>query len=110
MRAADGGTLAQEVVLGFSLSGRGSPIPVLMYHHVEELGPEATEGKKDWTVSPEAFGQQMAYLEQEGWTSVSGTALADYLLDGEPLPPRAVVISVDNSRIRGQFCSGQDSH
>ncbi len=96
LRAADGGTLASEVVLGFSLSGRGSPIPVLMYHHVEELGPEATEGKKDWTVSPEAFRQQMAYLEQEGWTSISGTALADYLLDGEPLPPRAVVISVDD--------------
>lgn len=96
VRATDGGALEHDVVLGFSLSGRGSPLPVLMYHHVEELGPEATEGKRDWTVSPDAFRQQMAYLEQGGWTSISGSALADYLLDGEPLPPRAVVISVDD--------------
>jgi peptidoglycan/xylan/chitin deacetylase (PgdA/CDA1 family) len=96
VRAADGGMLEQEVTLHLSLGGRGSPLPVLMYHHVEELGPEASEGKRDWTVSPEAFREQMAYLQQHGFTSISGTALADYLLNGEPLPAKPVVISVDD--------------
>jgi len=96
MRAADGGSLEPEVKLRFSVSGRGVPIPVLMYHHVEDLGPEATEGKKDWTVSTAAFQEQMTYLEENGWTSISDAALAAYLLDGEPLPPKAVVISVDD--------------
>ena len=59
VRAADGGAL-EPVTLHFSLDGRGSPLPVLMYHHVDELGPDATEGKKDWTVSPAAFREQMA--------------------------------------------------
>jgi peptidoglycan/xylan/chitin deacetylase (PgdA/CDA1 family) len=88
--------LEQEVTLHFGLNGRGSPLPVLMYHHVEELGPDASEGKRDWTVSPEAFREQMAYLQQNGFTSISGTALADYMLNGDPLPPRPVVISVDD--------------
>lgn len=96
VRAQDGGLLASELRLRFGLSGRGSPIPVLMYHHVEDLGPDATEGKKDWTVSVDAFRSQMAYLEEHGWTSISSTMLAAYLLDGQPLPPRPVMISVDD--------------
>ncbi|NLT73539.1 MAG: polysaccharide deacetylase family protein [Chloroflexi bacterium] len=94
--AADGGSLAQAWSVSFSTGGRGTPLPVLMYHHVEELGPDATEGKKDWTVSPQAFQQQMAYLQEAGWHSISSAALAGYLLDGEPLSPRPVMISVDD--------------
>lgn len=96
VRAQDGGLLEQEFRLRFGLSGRGSPIPVLMYHHVADLEADATEGKKDWTVSIEAFREQMAYLEEHGWTSISSTALAAYLLDGQPLPVRPVMISVDD--------------
>jgi len=96
VRAQDGGLLEEDYTVRFALSGRGSPIPVLMYHHVEDLGPDATEGKKDWTVSIDAFREQMAYLEEHGWTSISSTALAAYLLDGQPLPVRPVMISVDD--------------
>jgi peptidoglycan/xylan/chitin deacetylase (PgdA/CDA1 family) len=98
-RSAEGGALEHEVTLRFQRDGRGSPLPVLMYHHVAELGPDATATQLDWTVSPAAFEEQMRYLEREGWQSISTADLAAYLLDGEPLPPRPVVISVDDGNM-----------
>ena len=63
-------------------------------------------------MSVDAFRSQMAYLEEYGWTSISSTMLAAYLLDGQPLPPRPVMISVDDgnrnfTRTAGRLCRDQ---
>ena len=80
----------------FGRMGRGVPIPVLMYHHILKLDEEATEGQRTWTVSPDAFAAQMAYLQGHGWRSISPTQLATYLTAGQPLPPKPIIISMDD--------------
>lgn len=95
-RSVAGGPLDEPFSLRFGLGGRGSPIPVLMYHRLEELDQDASEGMRTWTVSPQAFEEQLRYLYQNGWHSIGPQDLAGYLLRGEPLPPRPVMISMDD--------------
>lgn len=94
--ATDGATLAEPFELSFSVGGRGAPIPVLMYHHFAELDADATQGQRDWTVSPEAFAEQLAYLQEHDWHTISTAQLADYMSTGEPLPLRPLMITIDD--------------
>jgi len=94
--ATHGALLENPIRLSFSTGGNRVPIPVLMYHHVLELEKDASEGMRTWTVSPEAFREQLEYLEQNGWHSISARDLADYLLEGTPLPPQPIVITIDD--------------
>jgi peptidoglycan/xylan/chitin deacetylase (PgdA/CDA1 family) len=94
--SAEGGTLAEPFRLRYGAGGRGAPIPVLMYHRIQDLDASATSLQRTWTVSPDAFAAQMRYLAEHGWHSVSPAQVAAYLGHGEPLPARPVVISMDD--------------
>jgi peptidoglycan/xylan/chitin deacetylase (PgdA/CDA1 family) len=91
-----GEPLSEPIVLRSSVGGRGVPVPILMYHAIEDLDEGASASKRTWTVSPGAFAEQMAYLLAEGWTSIAPSHLAAYLTAGEPLPPRPLIISMDD--------------
>jgi len=88
--------LSKPFYLRFSRGGRGVSIPVLMYHNLHELDESATEGKRTWTVSPDAFAAQMTYLAEQGWHSISPQQMADYFDSGAPLPPKSIIISMDD--------------
>ncbi len=98
-RGATGGALEQPLTLTFSQGGRGAPIPILMYHHVDDLEPGAPAGVKEWTVSPAAFVAQLDLLARLGANVVRLTAAVDYLSLGEPLPARPTVITFDDGDI-----------
>jgi peptidoglycan/xylan/chitin deacetylase (PgdA/CDA1 family) len=98
---ADNGVLNESLTLRFRRAqagyiGRGAPVPVLMYHQFHELDDDATAAQRAWTVSPDAFAEQMRYLAAEGWHTVSPNELADYLAHAEPLPPRSFVLTIDD--------------
>ena len=95
-RTVAGGTLARPFELRFTTGGRGAPIPILMYHHIKKLDDDATEGQRTWTVSPQAFEEQMRYLLSHGWHSIGPDELVQYLTQGAPLPPRPVMITMDD--------------
>ena len=71
------------------------PISVLMYH---QLAPKAVSlrARHNVLVTPEVFDAQMRYLKKAGYTSITCGELADYLIDGKPLPPRPVLITFDD--------------
>jgi peptidoglycan/xylan/chitin deacetylase (PgdA/CDA1 family) len=79
------------------VSGPGGPaaakIPVLMYHEIADRRDTASR----LAVTPEAFASQLAYLREEGFTTISVAKLASALA-GEPgrLPERPVVITFDD--------------
>jgi len=85
-----------EFRLRFALRGRGAPVPILMYHNLKKLGDHPSEMQLTWTVSPDAFVAQMTYLSQQGWQSITPAQLAGYLIEGEPLPLRPVMITLDD--------------
>ncbi len=94
--SVDGGALAEPFTVRFRTDGRGAPIPILMYHRIEELGEDASEGMRTYTVSPESFEEQLRYLRDHGWQSIGPEALESYLLRGKPLPARPVMLSMDD--------------
>jgi len=94
--SAGGAALSEPYELTFRSGGRGVPVPVLMYHHFADLPPDATQGQLDWTVSPQALAEQLAYLQLHGWHAIAPSDLALYLAEGTPLPQGSLVITIDD--------------
>ena len=65
-------------------------VPILMYHHLSE---DVTNSEM---VSPEQFEAQIRALSESGYTGVSFDELQAYVLRGEPLPEKPVVITFDD--------------
>lgn len=85
--------------------GLGSPfwrrvhvvdVPILMYHHVRVLAPEAGRVWRMLTVDPAAFEAQMAYLVEHGYHTVTFSDLADHFDRGKPLPDQPVILTFDD--------------
>jgi peptidoglycan/xylan/chitin deacetylase (PgdA/CDA1 family) len=71
-------------------------VPVLMYHHIQDLETAQTEAHLWMTVSPETFRQQMLFLRDNGYQTLSPAQLADFFNQGTTLPPKAVLITFDD--------------
>ena len=70
-------------------SGASVQVPILMYHDVSYLG----EG---YSKTPELFKAQMLELKDAGFTTIFYSDLIDYVENGTPLPPKPIIISVDD--------------
>jgi peptidoglycan/xylan/chitin deacetylase (PgdA/CDA1 family) len=64
-------------------------MPILLYHHVsEEHGT--------YVVKAETFREQMQWLKQEGYHSITISQLTDAIRNGGPLPEKPVAITFDD--------------
>ena len=86
----------QEVVIPLKPRNAGGvlldgfqTVPVLCYHRFSN-----TRGKL--AVTPAAFAEQLDYLERNQFRVVSLSELERFLLAGEKLPQRAIVITIDD--------------
>ncbi|GAA2624518.1 polysaccharide deacetylase family protein [Streptomyces vastus] len=70
-----------------------TPVPILMYHAVSSVPNEATRAL---SVAPAAFAEQMALLDDLGFTPVNTVQLADSWRSGRPLPGRPVLVTFDD--------------
>lgn len=87
-------------------SGRAEPpgdgtlrrirVPVLMYHYVDELPPDADDIRRDLTIAPAVFEAHLQYLADQGYSTITLYQLYDALMYGAPLPPRPVVLTFDD--------------
>jgi peptidoglycan/xylan/chitin deacetylase (PgdA/CDA1 family) len=68
-------------------------IPVLMYHH---FANEGAEELKSLTVAPEQFEEQIQYLMEKGYTTISFTELYAYLKGEGTLPEKPLMITMDD--------------
>ena len=68
-------------------------VPVLMYHEIADV----TASSSGLAVAPEAFADQLAYLQDAGFTAVTAGALGKILAGGAgALPERPVVLTFDD--------------
>jgi peptidoglycan/xylan/chitin deacetylase (PgdA/CDA1 family) len=70
---------------------RAVDVPILVYHHVLP-----GRGSSLLFVSPEGFEQQLKYLRDNGYRTVTFGDLADCLEYGAVLPERPVILSFDD--------------
>ena len=74
-------------------------VAILVYHSVAPHVPGETAGKRAYTVSPQAFEEQMRYLRDHHLDVVPLSALVAELEGGPAVPERAVVITFDDGWI-----------
>ncbi len=71
-------------------------VPILMYHYVSELPPDADSYRHNLTVVPAKFEEQLRYLKEQGYETVT---LADVYLalnEGKVLPEQPIVLTFDD--------------
>ncbi|WP_066372395.1 polysaccharide deacetylase family protein [Neobacillus fumarioli] len=71
-------------------------IPVLAYHHLLEKNENKLFKKSDTTITPESFNQQMRYLSQQHFASITTGDLENYLNGKIILPKNTVLITFDD--------------
>lgn len=71
-----------------------SRLPILMYHSVAADGPAATAR---WRITPTRFAEQMHYLRDAGYRTVSLGEWGRALRRRQPIPGRCVAVTFDDA-------------
>ncbi len=71
-------------------------VPILMYHHLNDLPSSATQLSLTWTVKPRDFEAQMNWLSQHGFHTITMAQLVGHLTHHQPLPAKPLIISFDD--------------
>ena len=74
-------------------------VPILMYHYVSELPPNADDIRIGLTVAPHVFREHIQHLKTAGYQTVSLYEVHLALEFGTPLPPKPVVLTFDDGYI-----------
>jgi peptidoglycan/xylan/chitin deacetylase (PgdA/CDA1 family) len=75
---------------------RSVQVPVLTYHRVHTL---PAVGQLDLIVDPATFAAELQALQAGGYHTITQTQLFDALYRGAALPPKPVMISVDDGYV-----------
>ena len=71
-------------------------VPILMYHYISELPPDADIYRLDLTVVPARFEEQLQYLQAQGYQSITLADVYTTLTTGKPLPEKPIVLTFDD--------------
>ena len=71
-------------------------LPILMYHYISPIPPEADNYRRELTVEPELFAAHMAYLAENGYTTVTLLDLYHALVTGMALPAKPIILTFDD--------------
>jgi peptidoglycan/xylan/chitin deacetylase (PgdA/CDA1 family) len=79
-----------------SLSDFTVRLPVLMYHYIRSVAPVTDSLAYSLSVTPEVLDQQLSYIAQNGYQTISLNDLSDSLENHAPLPPKSVILTFDD--------------
>lgn len=78
------------------LYGPCTRVPVLMYHHVQDLEKAKSLNQLSLTVSTETFKEQMQYLKDKGYRTIYASDLNNFFDQGFPIPGKSILITFDD--------------
>jgi peptidoglycan/xylan/chitin deacetylase (PgdA/CDA1 family) len=85
-------------------------VPILMYHNLRELSPNAVLGVRLYTVSPASFAAQLDYLVAHGFHTITFVQLLDYFEKGTPLPDQPIILTFDDAWIEQYLVAFPELH
>jgi peptidoglycan/xylan/chitin deacetylase (PgdA/CDA1 family) len=101
--SADSGTKAvkpvkevPELTLPDPLPNRTLEVPILMYHRIAVLKGDEPSVTVGLTVDPGEFQLQMAWLHDQGYTTITQLQLYNALMEGAPLPNKPIMLTFDD--------------
>lgn len=71
-------------------------VPILMYHYISVPPGDADIYRLNLSVTPEAFREQMAWLRENGWETITLYDLLYALTQGRELPAKPVILTFDD--------------
>lgn len=81
-------------ILFYALRGPSVPktvdIPIVLYHHIDDMGDGGS------CIAEETFLSHLDAIRDAGYEAVSFQDVSDYVLEGEPLPKKPIVITFDD--------------
>lgn len=75
---------------GLTLTNENIGIPVLYYHSVDPS--EANEV----IISPDKLREQLTYIKDSGYTTLTMSEVYDYILNNKPIPQKSILITFDD--------------
>lgn len=88
----------KEITLSTKQMLSKAEVPILCYHNIREIRPNASELIKTYTVTPAAFKEQMKALYDNGFHTILPDQLYEYLEHNKPLPAKPIMITFDDTR------------
>ena len=79
-----------------------SLVPILIFHSIRPYVQSDTLSIRRYIVTPEALEQELAYLRDSDYSSITFDMLVDHVMKSSPLPPKPVIISFDDDW-QGQY-------
>jgi peptidoglycan/xylan/chitin deacetylase (PgdA/CDA1 family) len=74
-----------------------SQVPILCYHQVRDWKPTDSKRARDYIVPVAVFREQMKILADSGFTTILPDQLYNYLIAGDPLPAKPIMITFDDT-------------
>jgi peptidoglycan/xylan/chitin deacetylase (PgdA/CDA1 family) len=71
-------------------------VPILMYHYISFPPPDADDVRRDLSVAPTDFEEQLRYLRKAGYHSITLRDLIYYLTIGQRLPRKPIILTFDD--------------
>jgi len=75
---------------------REARVPILMYHYISVPSPDADDVRRDLSVTPQDFEEQLRYLVEAGYHSITLRDLIYYLAIGKRLPRKPIILTFDD--------------
>lgn len=71
-------------------------VPILMYHYVEDVTDMRDTLRQSMATRPVFFEAQLAYLKNDGYTSITPSDLKDALAGKGRIPEKSVILTFDD--------------
>lgn len=71
-------------------------VPILMYHYVSTPPEDANNYRIDLSVEPDALREQLTYLAENGFTSISLYDLSLAITNKKALPEKPIILTFDD--------------
>jgi peptidoglycan/xylan/chitin deacetylase (PgdA/CDA1 family) len=71
-------------------------VPIAVYHSIRDSSPEEPYDVRRFNISPTAFDEQMRYLHENKYHTITFAMLHEAIVYGTPLPSKPVILSFDD--------------
>ncbi len=78
------------------LYGPCTHLPVLFYHHIQNMDVAKASGQQNLTVATDIFIKQMQYLKDKGYQTVASNSLTDFFDKGIPISSGSLILTFDD--------------
>ena len=79
------------------LYGPCTYLPTLMYHHIQDMELAKTKNQQNLTVDTKTFKEQMQYLKDKGYQTLTMADLVNFFDNGAQTPKKSVLLTFDDA-------------